>query len=212
MTTILLVDDERLVLRSLEKTLRIIIIQLGVVFFVGWELFSLSNNTSPFLKEVIICTFVGGCASIILTIGFFVLDRRYKQDSINTLSKVSYLTALLIGFIQCLAMVPGTSRSAVTIIGAMLLGSSRVVAAEFSFFLAIPTMVAASGYSLLKYGGLMNLHQFAVLAVGFIVSFFVAWGVIAGFMKFIQRHNFIPFGIYRIILGAAVLGYFFLVK
>ena len=151
-------------------------------------------------------------ALLIWGIFIIIIEKRKKKDSIDSLAKISYSTALIIGCIQCLAMVPGTSRSAATIVGAMLLGSTRIVAAEFSFFLAIPTMVAASGYSILKYGSMMNAHQFAVLSVGFIVSFFVALGVIAGLMKFIQRHNFIPFGIYRIILGAAVLGYFFLIK
>jgi undecaprenyl-diphosphatase len=92
----------------------------------------------------------------------------------------------------------------------MLLGSSRLVAAEFSFFLAIPTMVAASGYTLLKAGFDMSSQQILVLTTGFVVSFFTAWLVIAAFMKFISRHDFKGFGIYRIILGAAVLGYFIL--
>ena len=141
-----------------------------------------------------------------------LIERRKREGTVDAISKLSYMTALYIGLIQCLAMIPGTSRSAATIIGAMLLGSTRVVAAEFSFFLAIPTMAAASAYSLFKYGAKMSGHDAAVLAVGFVVSFVVAYGVIAFLMKFIQRHNFIPFGIYRIILGAGVLAYFYLLK
>jgi undecaprenyl-diphosphatase len=149
--------------------------------------------------------------SITLLIGGFILvfiERRTKQSSINDIYALDYKTALLIGFIQCLAMIPGTSRSAVTIIGAMLLGSSRLVAAEYSFFLAIPTMFAATSYSLLKVGFALTPSQFYVLIVGFIVSFAVALTVIAGFMNYISKKDFKPFGYYRIILGILVLIYF----
>ena len=121
---------------------------------------------------------------------------------------IDYKTALLIGLIQCLAMVPGTSRSAATIIGGMLLGLSRGIAAEFSFFLAIPTMIAASGYMILKTGLHLSVHEWLVLSVGFVVSFFVAWAVVAAFMDFIRRRDFKPFGIYRIVLAAIVVIYF----
>jgi undecaprenyl-diphosphatase len=101
-------------------------------------------------------------------------------------------------------MVPGTSRSAVTIIGAMILGASRAVAAEFSFFLAIPTMAAASAYSLLKHGIHLTITQWEVLAIGFAVSFFVAWGFIAFFMSNIRRNTFTPFAYYRIALALLI--------
>ena len=156
--------------------------------------------------------YVVAATLIVWGIALILIERRRREGSVDSISKLSYMTALYIGLIQCLAMVPGTSRSAVTIIGAMLLGSTRIVAAEFSFFLAIPTMAAASAYSLLKYGASMSAHDAAVLAVGFAVSFVVAYAVIAFLMKFIQRHNFIPFGVYRIILGAAVVAYFVLMK
>jgi undecaprenyl-diphosphatase len=138
------------------------------------------------------------------------LEDRKRHAKINTISDLTYKTAFAIGFIQCLAMIPGTSRSAATIIGAMFLGASRLVAAEFSFFLAIPTMVAASGYSLLKTGGNLSSHEILLLATGFAVSFVVALAVIAGFMRYITRHDFKPFAYYRIVLGVIVLGYFFL--
>jgi len=108
--------------------------------------------------------------------------------------------------------VPGTSRSAATIIGAMLLGTSRQVAAEFSFFLAVPTMFAASAYTLMKHGYKMDAHQAGVLGVGFVVSFIVALLVIAVFMNYIRKHDFKIFGWYRIVLGIAVLGYFWGIK
>ncbi|HEY1406779.1 MAG TPA: undecaprenyl-diphosphate phosphatase [Spirochaetota bacterium] len=164
------------------------------------------------IKDHLFNPIVVACALAVWGLFLIVIEKISKKVRITSIAELGFSTAFLIGLIQCLAMVPGTSRSAATIIGAMILGSSRLVAAEFSFFLAVPTMCAASAYSLYKYGGSMTTHQAAVLAVGFVVSFIVALGVIAAFMKFIQRRNFIPFGIYRIILGAAVLVYFFVIK
>ena len=140
------------------------------------------------------------------------LENRKQQEKITSVSLLNYRTVLVIGLIQCLAMIPGTSRSAATIIGAMGLGCSRLVAAEFSFFLAIPTMTAASVYSLLKAGFTMTPEEFVVLGIGFVVSFVIALLVIAGFMKYISRKDFKPFGYYRIILGGALLTYFLFVR
>jgi undecaprenyl-diphosphatase len=108
-------------------------------------------------------------------------------------------------------MIPGTSRSASTIIGAMILGASRVVATEFSFFLAIPTMLAASAYSLLKYRAILNIHQIFILSIGFIVSFIVALAVIKFLVSYVQKNNFKIFGYYRIVLGIIIIA-FFLIK
>lgn len=143
--------------------------------------------------------------------GFFLIfiENRKKHGLINSIEVLNYRTALLIGIIQCLAMIPGTSRSAATIIGAMMLGTSRLVAAEYSFFLAIPTMFAATSYSLLKTGFALTLQQSQVLFTGFLVSFLVALAVIAVFMNYITRKDFKPFGYYRIILGTLVLLYFY---
>ncbi len=152
-------------------------------------------------RTVAIALIVGGIVLI-------YLESRPAKTSIGTIREMSYLKAFFVGLIQCLAMIPGTSRSAATIIGAMSLGASRVVAAEFSFFLAIPTMCAASAYSLLKTDRALTTEQILVLAVGFTVSFIVALLVIAGFMRFISRRDFKPFGYYRIALGIAVLVYF----
>ncbi len=150
---------------------------------------------------VAVAILVGG----IVLIG---IEHRRPRNKINSIIQLSYPTVIFIGFIQCLAMIPGTSRSAATIIGAMLLGASRVVAAEFSFFLAIPTLFAASAYYLLKTGVLLSRAQIQALGVGFVVSFLVAWIVIAGFMKFITKKDFKFFGYYRIVLGMAILLYF----
>jgi undecaprenyl-diphosphatase len=152
---------------------------------------------------VAVALVVGGAVMI-------YLENRKKHAKINSISGLTYKTAFAIGLIQCLAMIPGTSRSAATIIGAMFLGASRLVAAEFSFFLAIPTMVAASGYSLLKTGGNLSHHEIFLLATGFAVSFAVALAVIAVFMRYITRHDFKVFAYYRIALGGIILGYFFL--
>jgi len=133
-----------------------------------------------------------------------------REKPLETFQELSYRRALLIGLIQCLAMIPGTSRSASTIIGGLALGASRSLAAEFSFFLAIPTMAAASAYSLLKHGGAMTGTQWIALGIGFAVSFFVAWAVIAWLMNFIKSRDFKPFGYYRIALGMLVIAYVFL--
>jgi undecaprenyl-diphosphatase len=149
--------------------------------------------------------------SIALIIGgvlLIYLEGRKREAVITSIGSLGYGMAFLIGVMQCLAMVPGTSRSAATIIGAMFLGASRIVAAEFSFFLAIPTMCAASAYSLLKAERMLTGQEWMILAIGFVVSFIVALAVIAGFMKFITSRNFKPFGYYRIILGVIVLVYF----
>jgi len=151
-------------------------------------------------------------ALLIGGIALIFIERRKTQGGITSIAQLSYTIAFLIGLIQCLALIPGTSRSAATIIGAMLLGANRVVAAEFSFFLAIPTLFAASAYSLLKTGFDLNIAQIQLLVIGFIVSFLVAWLVIAGFMKFISKRDFKLFGYYRILLGAFVLIYFFVIK
>lgn len=138
-------------------------------------------------------------------IALIFLENRSKTPSILTTNDLNYKTAFYIGLIQTIAMVPGTSRSAATIIGAMLLGSSRLVAAEFSFFLAIPTMFAATGYSLLKHGLTFQNNEILILSIGFLVSFLVAYSVISFFMKFISTNNFKPFGYYRIVLAVFVI-------
>lgn len=122
-----------------------------------------------------------------------------------TLSTVSYKTAIIIGLVQCLALIPGTSRSMVTIVAALLLGMTRPQAAEFSFFLALPTMLAATGYSFLKDHAAISSHELVLLAIGFVAAFLAAWAVIRIFMKYIETHNFKVFGYYRIVLGILVL-------
>lgn len=128
-----------------------------------------------------------------------------KEFKYNDIDEIGIKTIFLIGLFQCLAMVPGTSRSAATIIGAMILGCSRKTAAEFSFFLAIPTMIGATLLKIVKMGFSFSASQWLLILIGGIVSFVVAYAVITKFMEFIKRHDFKAFGIYRIILGIIVL-------
>ena len=146
----------------------------------------------------------------------FILVEKGKGSqakSITDVHQIDYKTAILIGAFQCLSLIPGTSRSGSTILGAILLGVSRSTGAEFSFFLAIPTMLGASGLKLVKYileGMIPTANEIAVLIVGCIVSFLVSVLVIRVLMDYVRRHSFSAFGIYRIVLGAAVLCYFLL--
>lgn len=151
-------------------------------------------------------------ALALLVGGYIILkiEKKNPTDKIKSIKELSIQTALFIGLIQCLSFIPGVSRSGATIIGALFLGASRVVATEFSFFLAIPTMVAASVWSLLKYKAILTLGQVFILGVGFVVSFIVAMLVIKFFVNYIEKNNFTLFGKYRIILGIIILIAFYL--
>jgi undecaprenyl-diphosphatase len=154
---------------------------------------------------VAIALLVGGVVIL------FIENRQSKEQSnskITSIKNLSYKVAFYIGLVQCLSLIPGTSRSAATIIGAIIFGASRLVATEFSFFLAIPTMVAASAYSLLKYHTMMSTSQFFVLGVGFAVSFLVALIVIRFLINYVKANNFKIFGYYRIILAILIITYF----
>lgn len=151
-------------------------------------------------------------ALIFYGVVFLFVEKLAPRVKVSDVTDLGWKLALAIGTIQLLSMVPGTSRSGVTIIGALLLGVGRVAATEFTFFLALPTMVSASGYSLVKFmtadhGGFSGT-ELGSLAVGFVVSFFVAWAVIVGFLRFVQNNTFVGFGIYRIVLGLVVVAYF----
>jgi len=144
---------------------------------------------------------------------FMERDNRKNAAKVTDVYAIDYRTAILIGCFQCLSLIPGTSRSGSTILGAIILGVGRSAGAEFSFFLAIPTMLGASALKLLKFmlsgvtaGGL----ELAVLAIGCVVSFLVSLLVIKGLMEYVRKHSFRVFGFYRIILGALVLLYFVL--
>ena len=135
--------------------------------------------------------------------------RHLKQ--VKSVYEIDYRTAIFIGCFQCLSLIPGTSRSGSTILGAIFLGVSRSAGAEFSFFLAIPTMLGASALKLLKFllsGVSATGLELGVLAVGCVVSFLVSLLVIRGLMEYVRKHSFGLFGVYRIVLGVIVVGYF----
>jgi undecaprenyl-diphosphatase len=164
---------------------------IGALFYKIIKGFLLDSN-----GVVLWALFLGGIALIIFE--FFHLE---KENAAAELSEVSYAQALLIGIFQSLAIVPGVSRAAATIVGGLIVGLKRRTIVEFSFLLAIPTMAAAMGLDLLKSAPAFNGGQFLVLAVGFLVSFIVALLAIRFLLVFIKRHTFIPFGIYRIAIA-----------
>ena len=150
-------------------------------------------------------------ALIVYGIAFIVMEsRKNRTAKVETVEDITYKHAFGIGAFQMLALIPGTSRSGSTILGASLLGTSRTAAAEFSFFMAIPVMLGASGLKLAKAllldGISFAVEEWILLGVATVVSFFVSLLVIRGLMAFIKKHSFKPFGWYRIVLGAVVLG------
>lgn len=150
-------------------------------------------------------------ALIVFGVAFIVIENRNKNASarITRLDQITYQTALMIGIFQLLAAIfPGTSRSGATIVGALLIGVSRTVAAEFTFFLAIPVMLGASLLKIVKFGFNFTGTELTILFVGMIVAFVVSVVVIRFLMGYIKKHDFKVFGWYRIVLGAAVLLYF----
>lgn len=149
---------------------------------------------------------------IIYGIAFIVVENKRITPHTEKLDDLSYKTALLIGVFQILALIPGTSRSGSTIIGATIIGCSRFVAAEFSFFLAIPVMLGASALKLLKSGLDFTGQEWGVLILGMIVAFGVSVLAIKFLMGYIRKHDFKGFGYYRIILGILLLVYFFIIK
>ncbi len=160
-------------------------------------------------------------ALIVYGVAFILIEKFHKPERtrIQAVGEITCRTALLIGLFQMLSIVPGTSRSGSTILGSMLMGLSRTAAAEFSFFMAIPVMVGASGIKLLGFASFVAESGVAVpalawgiLGMAFAVSFLVSMIAIRFLMDFVKRHSFAPFGIYRIALGALVLLYFFLIK
>lgn len=146
--------------------------------------------------------------SVMLILGglaLLALERAKIYPRFEDVAEIGVAAAIGIGFFQCLAMMPGTSRSAATIIGAMALGASRPAAAEFSFFLAIPTMLGATVYKSVRSGLSLDVREWALIGLGGLVAFVTAYIVVAAFMNYIRRHSFAPFAYYRIALGALIL-------
>ena len=152
-------------------------------------------------------------ALIVYGVAFMYVENlnKGKTVQIQSVHQIDYRTALLIGCFQCLSLIPGTSRSGSTILGAILLGVGRSAGAEFSFFLAIPTMLGASALKLLKFllsGVSITGTEIGVLLIGCVVSFVVSFVVIRALMEYVRKHSFRVFGVYRIALGILVLIYF----
>jgi undecaprenyl-diphosphatase len=154
--------------------------------------------------------------ALMLIIGgviFLFIDKVFEKTEINGESEVSYPSALKIGLFQCVAMIPGVSRSAATIIGGLTQKLNKRTAAEFSFFLAVPTMFAATGYKLLKFykeGNAFGSSEITLLAIGNVVAFIVALLAIKSFIQFLTKHGFKVFGYYRITVGVIILVLYFL--
>lgn len=162
-----------------------------------------------FIKSVLFSPLVV-CVSLISGgLVLLVVDETRFETKIHDVMDIPLLTALKIGFFQCLAMIPGVSRSGATIVGAMLMGAEKRVAAEFSFFLAMPTMVGAFAYDLYKNHKLLAFDDVAAIGIGFVVSFVVALFVVRSFLDFISRHGFALFAWWRIIVGCFGLAAWF---
>ncbi len=166
-----------------------------------------------FLDEHFYNYVVVSAALIVYGVAFIVIEkcRDEREYRINDVSDLTYKDALIMGAFQVLALIPGTSRSGSTIIGGMLSGVSRVASAEFSFFMAIPVMLGASLLKVVKFiagGAAVSGFEIALLLVAMAVSFVISMLTIKFLMDFVKRHSFIPFGVYRILLGIAVVSYF----
>jgi undecaprenyl-diphosphatase len=184
---------------NLWMKLAVAFVPLGAVGF----LFAKQIKALFSIEIVALMFIIGG-------IIFLAVEKFYKpkEHFVDDVEKVSYKQALWIGIAQIFALIPGTSRAGSTIIGAMLVGLTRKASAEFSFLLAFPVMCATTGYDILKHHNELFMDSnFTVLAVGFVVSFVVAYATIKLFLKFLERFTFVAFGIYRILFGIALLLY-----
>ena len=174
---------------------------------------TLRNTMVGGANGVSLLSIIVAIALIVYGIAFIYVEKRNAgiKPRIGKVWHIDYKTALLIGCFQCLSLVPGTSRSGSTILGAILLGVGRSAGSEFSFFMAIPTMLGASAIKLLKFllsGAAFGFGEFVLLLVGTVVSFIVSMVAIKALMNYVRKHSFSAFGWYRIVLGAVVLVYF----
>jgi undecaprenyl-diphosphatase len=163
-------------------------------------LFGKAIKAHLFTPMVVATTFILGAFVILWA------ERRQVQPRIASVDQMTVLDAFKVGLVQCFAMVPGTSRSGATIIGGMLLGLSRQAATEFSFFLAIPTLIGAGGYALYKDRALLSLADLPLFGIGLLMSFLSAWVCVRWLLRYVSSHNFVPFAWYRIAFGLVVLG------
>lgn len=179
--------------KSLWIKLAVAFIPTGVLGFLFYK-----QIKSLFGVETVSIMLIAG-GIVFLAVEYFRRDKAI--DSGKGLSDLSYKEAFLIGVFQSLSMIPGTSRSGATIIGGLLLGLKRKAAAEFSFLLAIPTMIIATAYDLIKHRNEMVVDDYTMLAIAFVTAFVFALATVKIFVNFVSRHTFTPFAIYRIIVG-----------
>ena len=176
---------------------------LGLALVVLGLLFGKAIKAHLFTPVVVASTFIIG--------GFIILWAEARQARAETAPRIldaddmTWKDALKVGLVQCFAMIPGTSRSGATIIGGMLLGLSRKAATDFSFYLAIPTLIGAGGYSLYKERALLSMADVPLFGVGLVVSFLAAWVCVRWLLRFIASHSFVGFAYYRIVFGIVVL-------
>jgi undecaprenyl-diphosphatase len=204
-----------------------LVIQTGAMLAVVWEYRArffrvdrklYTNLVVAFIPAAVLGLLFGGLikahlfhavpVAIAFIVGAFIIfwaEGRRRAARVETTAEMTWLDALKVGFAQCAALIPGTSRSGATIIGGMLFGLSRKAATEFSFFLAVPTLVAAGAYDLLKHRALFSAEHLAPLAVGLVVSFVSAFIVIRWLVRYVATHDFKPFAWYRIAFGVVVL-------
>lgn len=194
-----------------QKTAQLFVLNVLIAFLpavVLGLLFGKVIKAHLFTPEVVASTFILG--------GFIILwaERRHAVGGdagtdtiarVQTVEQMTALDALKVGLAQCLALVPGTSRSGATIIGGMLMGLSRRAATEFTFFLAIPTLIGAGAYSLYKERALLSLADVPLFAVGLVFSFLSAWACVRWLLRFVSTHSFNGFAYYRIVFGLLVL-------
>lgn len=178
--------------KELLKRILFAFVPTGILGFLLYKL--IKSLFNPYI--VVFMLFLGGIILI-----FIEMYHKNKKYDINKIEDIPYWKAILIGFFQSFAMIPGTSRSGATIIGGLILGLDRKLAAEFSFLLAVPTMFMATSYDIYKNHSEFSFSDWNNLIVGFVVAFIFALISIKWFLKFISTHSFIPFGIYRIVLS-----------
>lgn len=178
------------------KRLAVAFIPTGVLGFIFYKLIKMVLLDSE--QIVLWSLFLGGIFLIAFEFVHFE-----KKDAVENLENISYKHCFFIGIFQSVAMIPGISRAAATIIGGLLLGLKRKIIVEFSFLLAVPTMLTATGYDLLKSGSYFSLNQFGFLGIGFLCSFFAAIIGVKFLLKYIKNNSFVWFGVYRVVLALA---------
>jgi undecaprenyl-diphosphatase len=177
------------------------IIGLGIAFLPAAVIGLLAHG---WIKAYLFTPYTVAATSIIGGIIILIVESMKRPSRTMTLEQVSVIDAFWVGVAQCASLIPGMSRSGSTIIGGLLAGLDRKVATEYSFFLALPTIIAATVYETYKAKALFTNQDFVALGIGMIVSFLVAWAVIAAFLTYVQRHTLRAFAYYRIVLGTVV--------